>query len=84
MYKVVYASQVEHDLCKLSTSTTRKILDRIEKYLCNDPTVLGKALKGEYQGYWRYRWGNYRVIYKLSQKELLVIILRIAHRKNVY
>ncbi len=84
MYKVVYLDQVEEDLKKLDKSITKKILTRIETYLARDPEELGKPLKGEFQGYWRYRWGNYRVIYKISQHEILILILRIGHRKDIY
>ncbi len=84
MYKVVYLEQVEVDLKKLDKPVIRKILNRVEKYLAQDPKGLGKALKGEFQGYWRYRWGDYRVIYKISEKEILITVLRIAHRKSVY
>lgn len=84
MYKVVYLDQVEEDLKRLEKSTVKKILNRIENYLVVDPKGLGKPLKGEFHGYWRYRWGDYRVIYKISEREILIIILRISHRKDVY
>lgn len=84
MYKVVYLDQVEEDLRKLDKSIAKKILVRIESYLAKDPKGLGKLLKGEFDGYWRYRWGDYRVIYKISEQEILIIILRISHRKSVY
>ena len=84
MYKVVYLDQVEEDLRKLDKSIAKKILVRIESYLAKDPKGLGKLLKGEFDGYWRYRWGDYRVIYKISEQEILIIILRISHRKFVY
>lgn len=83
-YKVVYLDQVEEDLKKLDKTTAKKILARIETYLAADPKELGKPLKGEFQGYWRYRWGDYRVIYKISEQEILIIVLRISHRKDVY
>ncbi len=83
-YKVVYLDQVEQDLNKLDKSTIKKILTRIETYLAADPKELGKPLKGEYQGYWRYRWGDYRIIYRISEREILIIILHISHRKDVY
>lgn len=83
-YKVVYLDQVEDDLKKLDKTTAKKIIKRIEAYLATEPKELGKALKGEFQGYWRYRWGNYRVIYKISEQEVLILILRISHRKDVY
>ena len=84
MYKVVYLDQVEEDLKKLDKTTVKKILARVEAYLAKDPKGLGKPLKGDFQGCWRYRWGDYRVIYKISEHEILIIILRISHRKEVY
>ena len=84
MYKVAYLNSVEEDLKKLDKTTVRKILNRIETYLACDPKELGKPLKGEFQGYWRYRWGDYRVIYKISEREILIIVLRISNRKDVY
>lgn len=84
MYKVLYLDPIEDDLRKLDRATAGKILEKIEKYLARDPKNLGKPLKGEFQGYWRYRWGDYRVIYKISEKEILIIILRIGHRKSIY
>jgi len=84
VYKVVYLDRVEDDIKKLDKATVKKILARIETYLSADPKGLGKPLKGEFQGYWRYRWGDYRVIYKISEREVLILILRISHRKEVY
>ena len=84
MYKVVYLNRVEEDLKKLDKSTIKKILARIEGYLAANPKEAGKPLKGEFHGYWRYRWGDYRVIYKISDREILILILRISHRKDVY
>jgi mRNA interferase RelE/StbE len=83
-YKVAYLDSVGEDLKKLDKSTVRKILNRIETYLAQDPKELGKPLKGEFQGYWRYRWGDYRVIYKIAEREILIIVLRISNRKDVY
>ena len=84
VYKVAYLDSVEEDLKKLDKAIARKILTRIETYLACDPKELGKPLKGEFQGYWRYRWGDYRVIYKISEREILITVLRISNRKDVY
>jgi len=84
VYKVAYLDSVEEDLKKLDKATARKILNRIETYLAQDPKELGKPLRGEFQGYWRYRWGDYRVIYKISEREILILVLRISNRKDVY
>jgi mRNA interferase RelE/StbE len=84
VYKVVYLDSVEEDLKKLDKATVKKILRRIENYLAVDPKELGKPLQGEFLGYWRYRWGDYRVIYKIADKEICITILRIGHRKEIY
>ena len=84
MYKVVYLDQVEQDLKKIDRSAVKKILDRIENYLARDPKELGKPLKGDFAGYWRYRWGDYRVIYRIAEREILIVVMRISHRKDVY
>lgn len=84
MHKVVYLDSVEKDLEKLDRPTRKRILDKIEKYLAKDPKGLGKALTGGFQGLWRYRIGDFRVIYKIAEKEILIIVARIGHRKNIY
>lgn len=48
------------------------------------PRRLGKALKGRHAGVWRYREGEVRVICELCDTELVVLVLRIAHRGSVY
>lgn len=45
---------------------------------------IGKLLKGEFSGLRRIRSGNYRVIYEINEGEVLVLVLRIAHRKEIY
>lgn len=51
--------------------------------LAQDPHI-GKLLKGDLNGYWSYRVGVYRIIYLIRNAEVIVEILRIQHRKEVY
>lgn len=63
-----------------------KIVAQLEhglKELSRDPHV-GKALKGELKGYWSLRVGVYRMIYTIQRQEVVVGVLRIHHRKEVY
>ncbi|WP_043768099.1 type II toxin-antitoxin system RelE family toxin [Algiphilus aromaticivorans] len=48
------------------------------------PRRLGKALKGRHTGLWRYRVGDVRGICELRDTELVVLVIRIAHRGSVY
>ena len=84
MYKIVYLDQVAKDFQKLDKPTIKKIFTKIETHLAKDPKGLGKALKGNFKGYWRYRFGDYLVIYRICEEEILITVLRISHRKEIY
>lgn len=58
------------------------IKDKILK--CNHPKDLGKPMKYGYAGLWRYRVGKYRMICNIEEKILVVLILRIAIRDQIY
>lgn len=51
--------------------------------LSQDP-YSGKPLKGELRGYWSMRVGMYRIIYSIKMREVIIEVLRIQHRKEVY
>jgi mRNA interferase RelE/StbE len=51
--------------------------------LSSDPKT-GKPLKGELKGYWSFRVGIYRIIYLIKFHEIVVEVLRIQHRRDVY
>ena len=55
----------------------------IEEIIAKDP-YSGKKLKGKYSGLFSYRFSDYRIIYEIRQQKLVVVILRVRHRKNVY
>lgn len=84
VYKVFYKSSVQKDLKGIDKATQKKLLDKIENDLAKNPRELGKQLKGSYKGLWSYRFTDYRVIYKISSTELLILVLRIGYRKDVY
>ncbi|WP_341749603.1 type II toxin-antitoxin system RelE/ParE family toxin [Candidatus Tisiphia endosymbiont of Sialis lutaria] len=51
---------------------------------CSHPKDLGKPMKYDYVGLWRYRVGKYRVICSIEEELLIVLVLRIAIRDEVY
>ena len=59
-----------------------RVVEAIER-LCELPAA-GSALKGEFEGLRRLRVGAYRVVYEWRQAELVVLVVRIGHRKEVY
>jgi mRNA interferase RelE/StbE len=49
-----------------------------------NPRLSGKALQGDLKGLWRYRVGNYRLIAQIKDNELIILVIEIGHRKEVY
>ena len=84
MYKVVYLEGVEKDLRALDKPVRLRLMDKIEEDLASDPREKGKSLAGNFSGLWSYRSGDYRVIYKIADKEILIIVARIGHRREIY
>ena len=80
-YKITYKKSVFKDLSKLEKSEAKKILSKIETDLKKNANQ-NPILKGMFQGLRKLRVGNYRVIYSILND--VVLILRIAHRKEVY
>lgn len=67
----------------------RQTAQRIMKYLLRlqaqeNPRELGAALHGPWSGYWKYRVGDYRLIAKIEDHLLRIVVIRIGHRSDVY
>jgi mRNA interferase RelE/StbE len=84
VYKVLWDTKTIKDLKKFDYSTAVKIVNKVENHLAKNPQSLGKALSGTYAGFSRYRFGDYRVIYQIKQSDLVIIILKVGHRSEVY
>ena len=82
-YKIQYTPAAIKQLSKLDKPIAKRILDYMTAR-ANNPCEIGKPLKGDMKGYWRHRIGNYRVISIIEEDVLLVLVVRIGHRKDVY
>ena len=85
-YKVEYLPQALKALEKMDKFTKRIIVEWIEKNLvdCENPRQHGKPLAANRTGQWRYRIGDYRIIAKIEDDKLLILVIRIGHRREVY
>ena len=85
-YKVELSKRAQKDLDKLDGTVVRMILKWLKKNIddSNDPRIHGKALKGNLAGYWRYRVGDYRIICTIEDDRLIVQVITINNRSNVY
>lgn len=75
---------------KALTRLDRGIADRITGYLgdrvavLDNPRDLGKALTGPLKSYWSYRVGDHRILCEFHDQRLVVLVLKIGDRKDVY
>ncbi|HHH77615.1 MAG TPA: type II toxin-antitoxin system RelE/ParE family toxin [Thermoplasmatales archaeon] len=80
-YKIEYKSSVIRDLKNLDRNAARRIIEHLEKNF-SEGKEQGVPLSGQFKGLFRYRMGDYRVIYTKTRNGILV--LRIARRSNIY
>lgn len=85
-FSVMTTPKFDKEFKKLDKYTQRMILAWIEKNLenCEDPRVHGKGLSANRRGQWRYRIGDYRLICKIEDKELVILALSVGHRREIY
>ena len=85
-YKVEYTEQAIKELKKIDKHTQFFILAWIEKNLvdCENPRQHGKGLTANRSGEWRYRVGDYRIIAKIEDDKVIILVLTVGHRREVY
>ena len=49
-----------------------------------NPRLKGRAMAGKYAGHWRYRIGDYRVIARIEDGRMVIVVIAIGHRREVY
>jgi mRNA interferase RelE/StbE len=74
------------ELKKLGHPARRDIIAYLDQRVAGsgDPRRFGKGLKAGLAGLWRYRVGDYRVLCQIKDRELLVLVVAVGHRKDVY
>ncbi|WP_415713759.1 type II toxin-antitoxin system RelE family toxin [Maridesulfovibrio sp.] len=82
-WTVEYTSKAKKSLRKLDKKVAERILDYMDD-LPEDPRGKGKALLGNLDGFWRYRVGDYRVLAKLEDDKLIILVVEAGHRRKIY
>jgi mRNA interferase RelE/StbE len=81
-YKLVFRKSVARDMRRIPTRDVRRILAAIDS-LSEDPRPSGsEKLSGQEK--YRMRQGRYRIIYGIKDDDVIVVVVKIAHRKDVY
>lgn len=85
MWTVNFSAKAAKLFDKLDKQVQRQLGAEIDKILSlDDPRQLGKALTGDLSGLWRYRAGDYRIICEIQDNVLMILVVRVAHRKEIY
>ncbi len=85
-YRVEYTKTAVNQLKKMDKKIAALILSYIEEKLvdCENPRLFGKALQGNLDDKWRYRVGEYRILAKIEDDAVVIVIVEIGHRKKIY
>lgn len=82
---VVYSEKARKQLAKFDNSIKKRILDYMDEVAkLKDPRERGKMLVGNLLGFWRYRVGDYRVLCRIRDTELVISVVEVGHRREVY
>ena len=81
-YKVIFAKSVKKDFRKIPKLEVSKILNEIAHLAKNPRSSKTKKLKGE--KLYRLRVGNYRVIYDIQDNLMLIFVVKLGHRSDIY
>ncbi len=85
-YRVEFSKNALKDFKKLDRHTAALILGWIRKNLenCENPRLFGKGLTANRSGEWRYRVGDYRLLAKIDDQKIIILILNVGHRREIY
>ncbi len=79
-----FGPRAQRALKKLDRQTAARLIAYLENVAAGDSRRRGKALTGELGGFWRYRVGDWRVICRLEDARLVVLVIDVGHRREVY
>jgi mRNA interferase RelE/StbE len=83
MYRVFLTASAEKNFGKLSASLRQRMTEAFDS-LRDNPRPRGCVKLKNEDNLWRIRVGDYRVVYAIEDDELVVLVVRVAHRKDVY
>ena len=85
-FEIVFTEKAKKQLKKLDKYTASLIIGWLEKNIqgCKNPRLHRKGLVENKSGQWRYRIGDYRVICQIEDEKIIVLVLEIGHRREIY
>ena len=85
-WQIEFTAMATKQFSKLDKPVKERIINFLENRLAimDNPKQSGKALQGSLSEYWAYRVGSYRILTKHHDNQLLILVVEIGHRKEVY
>ncbi len=85
-WKVEFTNIAERGIAKLDQEASRRILRFFRERVVGleDPRRIAEPLQGEFRGLWRFRIGDYRAICDIEKNMLLILVLEVGHRREIY
>lgn len=85
-WRIDFSPEAEKQLARIDRPFAKRIVAYLREKVATseDPRHLGKPLKGVLREFWRYRVGDYRIVTKIEDARLLVLVIRVAHRREAY
>lgn len=85
-WTIEYAASARKIVEKLDSRTRTRVRDFLEVRVAalEDPRSTGKPLSGPLSTYWSYRIGDYRAICEIHDREIVILVLKIGNRRDVY
>ena len=87
VWRIEFEQSAAKDLKKIDPLQRRRVLTFLSERVSRleNPRSIGEALKGSALGdFWKYRVGNYRIISSIEDEIVLILVLRVGHRKEIY
>ena len=86
-WKIELSGLAQRNLKKLDRQVAKRILVFLHGRLAplDDPRSIGQALKGSDPGqFWKYRFGDWRIIASIEDRDIRILVVRVANRREVY
>jgi mRNA interferase RelE/StbE len=85
-WSIEFSEDADRDFSKLDKSVQRRIFHYLHERIASaqDPRDFGKPLLHELAGLWRYRVGDYRILCRIEDEKLTVLVVEIDHRSKIY
>jgi mRNA interferase RelE/StbE len=86
VWRIDWELRTSRELLKLDKQTQREIIQYLDERVASikDPRAIGAPLAGTLTGFWRYRVRDYRIICKIVDEQITIMVMRVGHRRQIY